>query len=94
MRLFHQALAYDKAGQPEAAAAIGKAVKKGLTARMLNAPEVPDFDRLRRSPARTRGLGGRTEIEYLGGSHSVQPRACETISWAILFNPRKASPFG
>ena len=50
MRLFHQAQAYEKAGQPNAAAAaMEKAVQKGLTKGMLQPLELPAFERLRQS---------------------------------------------
>jgi len=51
VRLFHQALAYEKAGQPNAAAAaMEKAVQKGLTKGMLQPLELPAFEKLRQLP--------------------------------------------
>lgn len=52
VRLFHQALAYQRAGMAEAAkAAMKRAMKKGLTTEMLQPLELPDFEKLR--PAAT-----------------------------------------
>lgn len=46
--LFHQARAYEKAGQRSSASAVmQKALKKGLAPSMLEALEVPAFDKLR-----------------------------------------------
>jgi tetratricopeptide (TPR) repeat protein len=51
VRLFHQAQAYEKAGQPNAAAAVmEKAVQKGLTKSMLQPLELPAFEKLRQLP--------------------------------------------
>ena len=51
VRLFHQAQAYDQAGkQSEAAAALEKALQKGLTKEMLHPLEIPAFERLKQLP--------------------------------------------
>jgi len=51
VRLFHQAQAYEKAGQPNAAAAVmEKAMQKGLTKSMLQPLELPAFEKLRQLP--------------------------------------------
>ena len=48
--LFHQARAYELAGRHnDAVAAMEKALKKGLTPRMLQPLELPAFEKLRRS---------------------------------------------
>ena len=48
VRLFHQAQAYDQAGkQSEAAAALEKALQKGLTKEMLHPLEIPAFEQLK-----------------------------------------------
>ena len=49
VRLFHQAQAYEKAGQSNAASvAMDKAMQKGLTKEMLQPLELPTFEKLQR----------------------------------------------